>query len=142
MPEYTLGNREISFELLPEGDYEVEVMEIETGLSKKGHEQITMKLAAKPKGVRFTERLTFIESCYGIIDAFVKSTGMYNDEGKPAKIGDSIQFDESTMIGLRGWAHIRPRADDKDPNLKYNSVGWWITNKGYLPRNMTANDWE
>lgn len=137
------------FELLPDGDYPFEIVGadfgISTGPKTKGSENMELKVAFykdatfQRKAAQWTEEFIFHPNCEWKLSVFTKCANMLVD-GKPPSHGVEIEYTESTVIGLRGWATVRNRASSADAQKpaeerrRFNHVAAWITNKEKLAR--------
>lgn len=134
MPGYQFQDSENQAGAVPPGDYTVEVVEVEFGISNgaktSGADKMSLKLKIDGKATCF-EHLIFHPSCIWKIDTAIKSLNLLIN-GKPPKKGESIQFSEPMMLGLRGWATIG-QEPDKNKVLR-NKVVCWITTKEKLAK--------
>ncbi len=131
------------FELLPDGDYPFEIVGVDFSVSKggktNGSDVMEMKVAFfedatfQKKIAQWTEDLIFHPNCEWKISVFTKCANMLVN-GKPPEHGAEIEYTEDTVLGLRGWATVRQKAGQQDPNKKFNYVLAWLTNKEKLPR--------
>ncbi len=143
MPSYNFGDAD-NAGYSPEGDYIVQVMSVDFGISAGqktcGSDKMDLKLLIESTRTTLHEFLILHHACEWKIDTFVKSTNLLVD-GKPPVKGQSIDFTERMLIGLRGWARLS--VDKKDPAWPRNSVFCWITNKEKLPKaSIETNDFE
>lgn len=144
MPKHVFKDSDnIKFELLPKGDYIVEVVGVEFGIQKPGTEtagsdimKIKVKVDGKPN--QWEERFIFYKSCEWRIDTFVKCMNFLVN-GKPPVKGQEIDYTEESLMGLRGWVTIGVREQKKTVNnitetTLYNEVLVWLTDKPKLAR--------
>lgn len=134
MPSYKFTNQENkSFDPVPAGDYIVEVVECEFGLTKdRGDDKMSLILRVDGKDSTLYETLTFTEKSAWRIDTFVKSTNLIID-GKSPALNQPIEFTESMVVGLRGWVTLFV---DEYKGEKKNKVRVWITNKEKLAKRV------
>jgi hypothetical protein len=136
MPKYQYTEEENErFDLLKAADYPFEIVGYDSGISKSqktnGCDQMELKLRfftdttfSTPVG-QWTETLTFPDSgrpdtdrfLQGRLNMFVKSANMR------AAIGQEIEFDEVSTVGLRGWAHVtqEPKQTKNPTTQKYEA---------------------
>jgi len=74
MPTYRASQPSERLELVPAGDYEVEVIDALETVSKSGHEMIELKLRTSPGSLVY-DFLVFTPSAFWKIDAFRIATG-------------------------------------------------------------------
>lgn len=151
MYKHVFQDREMpQFELMPEGDYQFEVISVDQtfsqGAKTKGCTQFELtldlgkgttndtlilpeydesgKLVAPtdPKALKFLD---------GKLDCFLKCTGAASQKG------DAFEFCETALIGLRGWLRLFIDEFKKNDGSigKSNKVKLYYTNKEKLPRN-------
>lgn len=141
MPTHQFRNEDTKlteFVLLPEGEYVLEVIAAEVGISKgaktRTSDQIELTLkavqaapgATLPENAgRVWETLIFHPSTDWKVDNFVKSTNLAQEPGQ------EVEINEETVIGLRGWAKV---GFDTYNGKKKNDVKFWITNKEKFSR--------
>ena len=135
MPKYTYKDQEaLAFELLPNGDYILEVVGYECTISNtpktRGSEVITVKVRAEGRHAVWKEKLILHPSCDWKIDVFLKCMN-----AAPVK-GMEIDLAENMIMGLRGWATVGQREYKAQSGemKKTNEVVAWITNKEKLTR--------
>lgn len=148
MPKTTFTDQEnIIYELIPDGDYIVEVIKSEAAISNKpktsGCDVIEVQLRVDTHpNCRIWDDLVFgYEKLQWKIDCFLKSMNFLVDGHTPQK-GEDLDITIENVIGLRGWVSIGHRdyfptgADQKDPKNKksVNEVKVYITNKPKLAR--------
>jgi hypothetical protein len=146
MPKYRFGDEDNqSFEIMPAGDYPYEItgvsFEIQSGGKTSGAEVLELKvkffrdITFETPLAQFTERLIFHKTCLWKIDTFVKSSNMMVNGSVPSK-DQEIEFTESEIVGLRGWATVRVEKYKKTDGSEgtSNKVAVWITNKPKLAR--------
>lgn len=136
MPGYKFGDSENRvFETVAKGDYILEVVGVEFGLSEgpktRGSDTATLRVRVDGREAPFDERLTFHPSCEWKIDTFIKSVNLLVD-GKPPAKGQQIEFTDRMLLGLRGWATVGVKQGIKDPTKQFNEVVTWLTNKEKL----------
>jgi len=138
MPNYKFTNQENKTFEIPPGDYILEVVACEFGIKREsGDERMDLKLQVEGRDNIIYETLTFTEKAAWKIDTFVKSTNLLID-GKPPAPNQEIQFEESMLVGLRGWATIYIDEYPAGSGKRRNKVRVWITNKEKLPKNEFA----
>lgn len=135
MPKYQFQDRENKvFELLPAGDYALQVVGYEQSISKgaktSGCEMVELTLRDPKSGCEINEKLLFSEKTEWRIDAFLKSCN-----AAPKK-GNDVEFSEDLVLGLQGWAAVRVEEYKKQDGTigKSNKVAIWYTDKAKLPR--------
>jgi hypothetical protein len=113
----------------------------EFGHSEKGCDQMELKIAVfkdttfTQKLAQWTEYIVFHPKWAWKLHQFTASTHMQHD-GRDAQPGDEINYDESTVIGLRGWVKLKPEQDRNDKEKRYNRVWVWLSDKEKLPRHV------
>jgi hypothetical protein len=136
MPTHIFGDKENnSFELVPDGDYEFEVVkcdfEISAASDTNGSEvmKLSLSLSGKP-GTNIMDKLTFHPKWDWKVDTFMKCCGM------KAQKGDQIEFTEQTVLGLRGIAKICVKGYKKRDGSQgtANNVACFYTDKQKLPK--------
>jgi hypothetical protein len=150
MPRYNFGDEENrSFEVMPKGDYILEVIGAESGIKDKGKTKgadfLTVKLRVENHpGCTFEEDLIFFETTFWRVDTFLKAMN-FQVNGRPMKKGDPVELTTENVIGLRGPATLGIREWDKKNERgdvvgkgQINEVITWITNGVKLPRNVPA----
>lgn len=150
MPAYKFGDQENkTFEVVEDGDYILEVIACEFGVTKsKGDEKMELQLQVEGRDAKFYETLTFTEKAAWKIDTFVKSCNLLID-GKPPKKDQPIEFTETMVVGLRGWATVKKEQRSKldasgrevpVPGEFRNVVKVWITNKPKLLKRVIETE--
>lgn len=134
MPKHIFRDEENrTFELLPDGDYIVEVAKAELGISNgaktRGSEQLELTLRSEPHGITLYETLIFHESVDWKIDNFIKCMNLC------AVKGQDIELTPENILGVRGWITV---GTEEYQGKKRNRIKVWITNKPKLPRNTPA----
>src|SRR4051812_40199563 len=135
MLEYIFKDQEApSFELVPDGDYILEVIGYESLISNyagtRGSPVIGVKVKVEGRNASWKEQLTLHPDWDWKVDVFLKCMN-----AAPAK-GGKVNLSEQNLMGLRGWATVSQR-EYKATNgqtRKANKVVAWITNKQKLPR--------
>jgi hypothetical protein len=128
------------------GDYPFEVVGFDVtlcpfGKEEKNSDMMEVKIAVfkdttfTQKLAQWTEKIVFHPKWAWKLHQFTASTHMQHD-GRDAQPGDEINYDESTVIGLRGWAKLKPEQDRNDKDKKYNRVWVWLSDKEKLPRHV------
>jgi hypothetical protein len=158
MPKTTFTDSQaLVYELVPPGDYVVEVIKAEAGLSKDGKTRgcdifdVQVAVENHPN-CRIWDDLTFgYEKLQWKLDVFVKAMnftineqGQYDPAGRLPRKGESFDMNVEDLLGLRGWVSIGVREymptpkgpDDKPEKKKINEIKVWLTDKPKLPRNM------
>lgn len=163
MPKFTYTEEENErFELLKNGDYPCEVVSYDSDLSKssktRGCSQISLAFRfyedskfEKPVA-QWTETLTIPDVMSLAKDTARFLAGRLNMFAKSFNIavkkGEEIEFDELTVLGLRGWCHVtREPRQTKDQGGNYvammgednkpvfrNKVDYFPTDKARLER--------
>lgn len=146
-----------SVELLPEGDYVVEVVAAETGIQAgtgktrgSDYTEIELRVVGNEgqSDGRCWDRLIKHEACEGHINRFMVATDWHKLDGTGPKESDDMtdlckQLVPATVIGLRGWAHIiidTPPARATKPgeapqeSRPRNKVKYYRTDKPRLTR--------
>lgn len=143
MASYSFGDQENkTFELVPDGDYILEVIACEFGLTKKGDDKMELKVRVESNpNCSFFETLTFTKAAEWKIDTFVKSTNLLIAGEKPKK-GEAIDFSAGLVVGLRGWATVgRESFVGKDGKQKTkNKVAVWLTDREKLPKAVEESE--
>jgi hypothetical protein len=135
------------FELAPEGDYVLRVVEFECGISKgrqtAGSDSYDVKFLVESKGSTFFDTLIDHPSCDWKIDLFLKSAGIRIAKGEAYEFRkDKAEYEGIRWvdpIGLRLWAKVKIEPSQKDPTKKYNKVAVFYTDKPKLPRHVEAD---
>lgn len=134
--------------LVEPGDHIIEVVGYEFTLSKVGgHQQIKLKVTnvdpatlevIPGKSAKWQDILTLSEKALWRADTFLKSCGANVAKGADIEFDPDERDREGAVFvdlrGLRGWALVGHRADDKNPAKKYNEVVTWYTNKPKVKR--------
>lgn len=151
MPTTTFNNKEVTeFELLPDGEYIVEVIEYADALSDgpktRSCPQIELTLLVEKPGSNTKGRINFVSLTFpddlrpsredsdlrdyldGVLDSFAVCMGLVDKN----QIGQGIDWNESTVMGLRGWALIGKRTSKT--NKTFNEVKKWLRDKPKLPK--------
>lgn len=125
----------VSYELLPDGDYPFEVVgcdfSISTGPKTSGSEQMDIKCMFYKDGTfqkrlgQWTETLIFHPSCAWKISVFTKCANMLVNGEQPAD-GAEIEYTADSVVGLRGWATVGHRQDRNDKSKFWNHVVAWL----------------
>lgn len=163
MPKFTFQDTEQrTFEIVPEGDYKLEIVGFESKLSAgsktKGLEQLVIEigLVDNPSAIMLewvtlpdesTEK-GLARALQGAADSMLRALNF----SASLKKGQEIELSEETMLGLRGWGHIvietrqvQVKEDGKQviengkpkfEERKSNKVHYWIGNKEKLARNV------
>lgn len=140
----------LQFELLPDGDYPFEVVAVDFSISKgratAGSDVVELKLrffsdkTFTKRRAQWTEDLIFHENCAWKVSVFTKCTNILVD-GKVPPDGAELDYSESTMMGLRGWATVRTEEYEKNgQRKKANRVASFLTDREKLPRNTPPED--
>lgn len=132
------------FELLPEGDYLLEVVKADCAISKgrktNGAEMLEFKLRSVEHGAEFEESLIDHESCSWKIDQFVNSFGL------TSTVGEEVDLDPDNLIGRRGWCKVIQELMTQTDGTPWisrqtgkqgvkNRVAVYYTDKPKVPRN-------
>lgn len=150
MPSYTFTDQDNQvFELLPAGDYPFEIVGVDFGIQSggktNGSDYMELKVmlykdaSFQQKLAQVRERCIFHSSTAWKVDCFVKSANLLVN-GKPPAKGQDIEFDADSVVGLRGWCHVKVEdyKSKEGEAKKANRIGTWITNKAKLPRAVSA----
>lgn len=143
MPSYRFTDQENKvLELVKDGDYILEVVKCEFGVTKQaGDDKMELTVAAEGTNAVFYETLTFTQKTAWKVDTFVKSCNLLIDGKKPA-LDQDIEFSEPMVVGLRGWATVgRDEYPDKSGKWR-NKVRVWLTNKPKLPKRVVEAETE
>lgn len=146
MPRFNDSEAKV-FELAPEGDYVLRVVEFECGISKggktSGSDSYDVKFLIESKGSTFFETLIDHPSCAWKIDIFLKSAGVQLKKGEAFEFRkDKADYEAVPWIdpiGLRMWARVKIEPSQKDPTKKYNKVAVFYTDRPKLPRHVEAD---
>lgn len=145
MPTFK-GQENQAFVLLPPGDYQFEVVEMESGIQTgngktAGSPFWELKLRITDKGAVVFERLIDHPTCDWKIDTFLKSTNAAPEKGQAFEFVETAAHDAGCQwidpIGLRGWCHLIVDEYTKQgakEATKRNKVGAFLTDKPKLPR--------
>jgi len=78
------------------------------------------------------------ESCFWKVDSFIKASN-FQHNGNPPKEGDDIQLEESTLLGLQGWAkvYVNVYTNKKEEQVENNRVDIWLSEREKLPRDTS-----
>ncbi|HYE30260.1 MAG TPA: hypothetical protein VEH27_02425 [Methylomirabilota bacterium] len=136
MPKHVFTDQEgQSLVILKSGDYILEVVSAEqtisTGNKTRGCDQLELKLREQDTGALIYETLTFGYPALGWkIDTFMKSMGLH------ASKGEEVELTAESVIGLRGWATVRPDkyVNSQGVEKENNKVAAWITTKDKFPK--------
>lgn len=135
MNEYVFQDRQApAFELLPDGDYILEVIGLDKTISNRpetnGCDVIELKLKAEGRNASWKEMFTIHRDWAWRMDVFLKAAN-----AAPKK-GTGVPLTEETFIGLRAWATVASREykSRSGETKKTNKVLAWITNKEKLAR--------
>lgn len=132
-----------------DGEYPFEVVKLESsinykfGTEEKGSDYIELKLCFY-KDTTFTQKVAQWTETLVLHPKWEWKLHQFNEaanvliEGQPIKPGDSVAYEDETMIGLRGWARCKPQAGTKDPSKKYNRVQIFLTDKPKIARAVPA----
>jgi hypothetical protein len=130
MPKFTYkAEPNKSFELLPDGDYLVEILEADPCISQankyRGAEQFEIKFRDSKSGAEFLDWLTFHAELEWKVDNFISCFNF------PVVKGEEIDITPDDLIGRKGWVRVgHYTKNDK----KYNQVAIYYTNKEKFAR--------
>lgn len=130
----------VVYELVPEGDYVVRVIEFDIGLSKgsktAGCDQYEVKVEVEGHKCRLYEVLIDHPSCAWKIDLFLKCMGVKIEKGK------AFEFDYAKAqragityvdpYGLRGHVRIVVEEPREPGRKRRNKVAVWYTDRPKL----------
>lgn len=139
-----LGDYDRSYTLLPEGDYEFTVVNLEVARYQPGPEStgktgackqiiLTLRVNNPEDGssvdLRHNLYMWNSKACVGMIAQFYDSIGTH-------KKGAPLRFDwrKEVIIGKTGKLQLNHRADRKDPSKVYNNI------KKLYSKEETASD--
>jgi hypothetical protein len=122
-----------TFELLPDGDYLLEITAAEPCISQaqkyRGSDQFELKVEVKEPaqmvGASFNEWLTFHPDLDWKVDNFLTC---FNYGAQP---GQEVEVTAEKCVGLRGWAKV---GHYEKNGKKYNQVAVYYTEKEKFPR--------
>ena len=139
MPSFTFKDSEnLAFQLIKPGGYVAEVKGVEFGLQSggktNGSDNMELKLAIEGTDSTIRETLIFHPSCEWKIDTFVKAFNLLLDGGRAPAKGESIEFTERMLVGLRGHVVVANEPGKKDPSKKFNCIAVFVTNKPKLAK--------
>lgn len=124
--KFEYKNRTGGFALLPEADYEVEIIDVETGLSKgaktRGSDVWTLKLRELSTGAEhLDEGLIFHPACEWKIDVVLRAIGR-----APTAAGE-IELTPDTFKGGRARVSVIVEKYDKNDGSegKSNEIAAW-----------------
>lgn len=117
-----------TFELLPDGDYLLEIISGEPGISQaekyRGSDQFELKFEVKEPaqmvGGSFNDWLTFHPTLNWKVDNFLTC---FNYGAKP---GQEVEVTLENCIGLRGWVKV---TSYEKKGKKYNQIAVYYTDK-------------
>lgn len=136
MPRYQYQGRDAIPDIIPAGEYILEVVTAEESISNgqktNGSDQIELKLKAEPSGARLYDTLIFHSCIDWRIDTFVRSVGI------PAAEGKDLELTAADCVGRRGWASVRVRT--RPDGSRRNEVAVWLTDREKLDRNEPEVD--
>jgi hypothetical protein len=93
-----------TFEILPEGDYVLEIIKadhfIQQGGKTNGSDVLEITFKSVEHGTEFQDRLIAHPSCDWKIDLFVNCFSL------AAKVGEEVDLDPENLIGRRGWCKV------------------------------------
>lgn len=118
-----------TFELLPDGDYLVEIKEAEPCISQaqkyRGSDQFEFRFQDTITGATFNEWLTFHPELEWKVDNFITCFNF------PASKGEEIEIQAEDCIGRRGWVKV---GHYEKNGKKYNQIAVYYTNKEKFSR--------
>ena len=123
MPTYRASQPTERPELVPAGDYEVEVIDALETVSKSGHEMIELKLRTS-LGSLVYDFLVFTPNAFWKIDAFRTATG------ETVVPGEDVDLGADDLIGRTGRARL---VVEEYNGRKRNKLAAWLargTGKG------------
>ena len=145
-----LGDYDRSYTLLPEGDYEFTVVNLEVARYQPGPESkiggackqiiLTLRVNNPQDGsnvdLRHNLYMWNSKTCVGMIAQFYDSIGNH-------KKGAPLRFDwrKEVIIGKTGKLQLNHREDRKDPSKKYNNIKKLYSKESQSSGSKTANNW-
>lgn len=136
-------SEELSFELLPAGDYAFKIIDAEEGMQTKGKtagsEFISIKIAFGRQGkivAQWSEKIIFHESIDWKTDQWLRCINF--NGGKLSK-GEMVDITPQTVIGCRGHVSVIQETYVKQGTGEekiINKVDKWLTTKGVLERDV------
>jgi hypothetical protein len=119
MPQYQF-NDEAGFQVLPEGNHFLTVVNVTEKVSKSGNEMLVLDLECEKGKVR--DFLVFSPKAAWKIDTFLKATGL-----APKTKGTVIDVTPQLCLGAQGWARIEHEKDEDGKG--WPRVAAWLEKK-------------
>lgn len=133
-----------TFEILPEGDYLLEVIKadslISQGAKTRGSSVLELTVKSVEHGTTFSEKLIAHPSCDWKIDLFVNCFNF------ASQIGEEVDLDPDNCIGRRGWCKVIQVAMTKSDGTPWigqngkqgikNEIAVFYTDKEKFPRQV------
>lgn len=135
-------SEELSFELLPSGDYAFKIIDAEEGIQTSGKTsgsefiKITIAFGRNGKLVaQWPEKIIFHPSMEWKVDHWLRCINF--NGGKLSK-GDMVEITPQTVVGCRGYAKVfqETYTNKSDEEKTINKVEKWLTDKGVLERDV------
>lgn len=124
-----------TFEILPEGDYLLEVIKadslISQGAKTRGSSVLELTFKSVEHGTTFEDKLIAHPSCDWKIDLFVNCFNITN------QIGEEVEL-EDNCVGRRGWCKVTVREYERADKTKgqANQIAVFYTDKEKYPRQV------
>ncbi len=117
------------FELLPDGDYLLEITAADQCLSQapkyRGAEQFELAIKSVENGTEFTEWLTFHPDLAWKVDNFITCFGLAQEAGQ------EVELTTDNVVAARGWCAV---GHYEKNGKKYNQIRVYYTDKEKYPR--------
>lgn len=117
MPSYTASQPQARPDYVEAGDYEIEVIDAEETISKKGNPLIELKLRIHPSGALCFDNLVFTEAAFWKIDSFRLATG------EVVTPGEEVEIEPDNLIGRTARARL---IVEEYNGRKRNKVAAWL----------------
>lgn len=116
MPSYK-ASEPSTFDCLPAGEYNVEIVNAAETFSQKQHEMIELKLKAEPSGAVIFDHLVFMPNAFWKIDSFRAATG------EVVTPGEDVEIIADELIGRQGRVRL---VVEEYNGRKRNKVAAWL----------------
>jgi hypothetical protein len=129
-----------SFELPPEGDQILRVVNFEIGISTgaktRGSDQYTVEFCSEANGASFEVRLQNHASTWWKVDNWLKGSGVALTKGQAFEFRQDLAEKNGVTwvnpIGLRCHAKVVHRPGTRDPKVKFAEVAVFYTDRPKL----------
>jgi len=154
--------------VVKDGDYIVEVIQADFGISKKGNDMVKLRLRILPENVMVFDTLVFTDDAAWKVDTFLKSCGVKLNKGdnvefdpknfNDSRLQDDLEGDIApthgetydlsnggnavfvAIIGLRGWATLKGEEYPIGSGKKTMRVVCWLTDRKKVERESKMSD--